>query len=49
MDDQTKLRYETESKSIRAELKKWEGDWANAHGGSKPGRHDIKDNPEIGK
>ncbi|KAJ6783983.1 hypothetical protein PWT90_07646 [Aphanocladium album] len=47
MNDQTKASYEQKSKQLRADLKKWESEWASSHGGSKPGRKDIKDNPSI--
>ncbi|KAM3505716.1 hypothetical protein MY11210_007856 [Beauveria gryllotalpidicola] len=47
MDDKTKASHEQKSKQIRADLKKWESDWAASHGGSKPSRQDIKDNPII--
>jgi hypothetical protein len=48
MDDQARAAYEDESLQLRAELKTWEGEWASAHGGKKPGRQDIKQNPDIG-
>lgn len=48
MDGETRSRYETKSKDLRAELKTWENEWADTHGGSKPGRQDIKSNPDIG-
>lgn len=48
MDDETRSRYENKSKDLRAELKTWENEWADTHGGSKPGRRDIKNNPDIG-
>ncbi|KAM0665850.1 hypothetical protein ACQRIU_005194 [Beauveria bassiana] len=47
MDDRTKASHEQKSNQIRAILKKWESDWAAGHGGSKPSRQDIKDNPTI--
>ncbi|KAK3941321.1 putative dna replication regulator sld2 protein [Diplogelasinospora grovesii] len=47
MEDQQKATYETQSQTLRAELKKWEADWANSHDGKKPGRDDIKANPDI--
>ncbi|OAA71643.1 DNA replication/checkpoint protein [Cordyceps fumosorosea ARSEF 2679] len=46
MDEKTKASYEQKSKHLRADLKKWENDWAAAHG-SKPGRQDIKNNADI--
>jgi hypothetical protein len=48
MDDQARAAYEEQSLQLRAELKKWEGDWATAHAGKKPGRDDIKQNRDIG-
>jgi hypothetical protein len=48
MDEKTKTEYEAKSKELRASLKKWESEWAGSHQGSKPGRQDIKNNPEIG-
>ncbi|PHH85184.1 hypothetical protein CDD83_785 [Cordyceps sp. RAO-2017] len=47
MNDELTLCYEAKLRDLRARLKKWESDWATAHGGSKPGRQDIKDNPDI--
>ncbi|KAL2135169.1 hypothetical protein VTI74DRAFT_9486 [Chaetomium olivicolor] len=47
MDGQARAAYESQSLQLRADLKKWEGDWATAHGGQKPGRDDIKQNPDI--
>ncbi|KAK3990879.1 putative DNA replication regulator sld-2 [Cladorrhinum sp. PSN332] len=47
MDDQTKAEYESQSLQVRAELKKWETDWADSHNGKKPSRNDIKQNPDI--
>ena len=48
MDEKSRASYESESLQLRVELKKWEADWAAAHGGKKPDRSDIKQNPEIG-
>lgn len=48
MDDEARAAYESQSLKLRADLKQWEGDWANAHAGKKPGRGDIKQNPDIG-
>jgi len=48
MDDQTKAAYESQSHQLRADLKKWESDWALAHEGRKPSRDDIKQRPDIG-
>ncbi|KAK3904671.1 hypothetical protein C8A05DRAFT_31548 [Staphylotrichum tortipilum] len=47
--DQAVAALESESLQLRADLKTWEGEWAAAHGGKKPGRRDIKQNPDIGK
>lgn len=33
---------------LRAELKEWERAFADANGGKKAGRQDIKGNPDIG-
>lgn len=44
-----KKEYEARAQKVRADLKQWEGDWAKAHDGKKPGREDIKSNPDIGK
>lgn len=49
MDDTIKAQYEAQAKELRASLKKWENDWASSHNGEKPGRQDIKENPDIGK
>ncbi|PNY24864.1 DNA replication regulator SLD2 [Tolypocladium capitatum] len=49
MDDAAKLRHEAEASELRARLKRWENDWADGHGGTKPGRQDIKDNPDIAR
>lgn len=48
MDERSKAEYESQAQALRADLKKWESDWVKAHG-SKPGRDDIKANPDIGK
>ena len=34
---------------LRQKLKEWETSFAVAHEGRKPGREDVKKNPEIGK
>ncbi|KAG6209023.1 hypothetical protein E4U35_007772 [Claviceps purpurea] len=47
MDDGTKALYEEKTKDLRAQLKRWENEWAQTHDGKKPGRQDIKDNAEI--
>ncbi|KAL2268328.1 hypothetical protein VTJ83DRAFT_3174 [Remersonia thermophila] len=49
MDDQARAAYEEQCLQLRAQLKKWEGEWAAANGGSKPGRADIKQNPDIAR
>ncbi|KAI5458549.1 DNA replication/checkpoint protein [Mariannaea sp. PMI_226] len=49
MDATTKAEYETKSQDLRADLKKWEGEWAKSHNGRKPGREDIKANPDIAR
>ena len=49
MDEKSRTSIESESLQLRVELKKWEADWAAAHGGKKPDRSDIKQNPEIGQ
>ncbi|KAL2176612.1 uncharacterized protein P884DRAFT_31362 [Thermothelomyces heterothallicus CBS 202.75] len=48
MDEQARAAYESQCLQLRAELKKWESDWAIAHAGKKPGRDDIKQRPDIG-
>lgn len=48
MDEQARAAYESQCLELRVELKKWESDWATAHGGQKPGRDDIKQRPDIG-
>ncbi|KAF7550558.1 hypothetical protein G7Z17_g5637 [Cylindrodendrum hubeiense] len=47
MDDATKAEYEAQSTQLRADLKSWESDWAQTHKSQKPGREDIKANPDI--
>ncbi|KYK60792.1 DNA replication regulator SLD2 [Drechmeria coniospora] len=49
MDTGTRLHYEDVAKRLRADLKTWENDWASTHGGSKPGRQDIKNNGDIAR
>jgi DNA replication regulator SLD2 len=49
MDEKAKREYEARAQRVRVDLKQWEGDWAKTHGGKKPGREDIKNNPDIGK
>ncbi|KAK4131069.1 hypothetical protein BT67DRAFT_458298 [Trichocladium antarcticum] len=49
MDGDARSAYERQSLQIRAELKQWEGDWAAARGGRKPGRDDIKQNADIAR
>jgi DNA replication regulator SLD2 len=48
MDTQTRAKYESQSQDLRADLKTWENDWAKSNRGKKPGRDDIKQNPDIG-
>jgi len=47
MDSETKAKYDGQSQELRIELKTWEGNWVKAHG-KKPGKEDIKQNPDIG-
>ncbi|KEY65376.1 hypothetical protein S7711_04273 [Stachybotrys chartarum IBT 7711] len=47
MDSEQKADYERRFDDLRGDLKKWENDWAGAHDGRKPGREDIKRNPDI--
>ncbi|KAK4100401.1 hypothetical protein N658DRAFT_567514 [Parathielavia hyrcaniae] len=47
MDALARAAYEEQSLQLRTELKKWENDWAIAHDAKKPGRDDIKQNPDI--
>ncbi|KAH7322788.1 DNA replication/checkpoint protein [Stachybotrys elegans] len=47
MDDSEKALYEAKFNDLRADLKKWENEWAKTHNGSKPGREDIKRNDDI--
>lgn len=49
MEESERQKYETASVDIRAELKRFEADFAKQSGGKKPGREDIKQNPIIGK
>jgi DNA replication regulator SLD2 len=49
MDDQQKAEFESQSQILRVELKTWENEWAKNHGGNKPARENIKQNPGIGK
>ncbi|KAG5926837.1 hypothetical protein E4U42_002915 [Claviceps africana] len=49
MDNTTRAEYDEKSKELRAELKRWENEWAQTHDGKKPERQDIKDNAEIAK
>jgi DNA replication regulator SLD2 len=49
MDDATKTKYTVKSTELRADLKRWETDWAQSHDGKKPGRDDIKRNVDIGR
>ncbi|KAK3348288.1 DNA replication/checkpoint protein [Neurospora tetraspora] len=47
MDEQLKSEYESQSLQLRAELKQFEGEWAQNHDGKKPSREAIKQNPDI--
>ncbi|KAI1086099.1 DNA replication/checkpoint protein [Rostrohypoxylon terebratum] len=47
MDEGERQKYEEQSKQLRADLKRFEADWANRNGGAKPRREDIKQNPDI--
>ncbi|KAI0165352.1 DNA replication/checkpoint protein [Hypoxylon sp. FL1284] len=49
MDDEKKLEYEATSKQLRADLKRFEADWASGHDGKKPTREDIKQNADIAR
>ncbi|KAI1758720.1 DNA replication/checkpoint protein [Hypoxylon sp. FL1150] len=49
MEDNTKLEYEATSKQLRADLKRFEAEWASSHDGKKPTRDDIKKNPDIAR
>ncbi|KAI1646937.1 DNA replication/checkpoint protein, partial [Daldinia loculata] len=49
MDESERLQYEETSKQLRADLKQFEADWASQNAGAKPGREDIKKNPEIAR
>ena len=48
MDEQRKAEYESQSLQLRAELKQFEGEYAQNHDGKKPPREVIKQNPDIG-
>ncbi|KAF4594959.1 DNA replication regulator SLD2 [Ophiocordyceps camponoti-floridani] len=47
MNDEQKLHYQSRAKDLRAQLKRWEEEWATAHEGNKPGRQDIKSRRDI--
>ncbi|KAI1207807.1 DNA replication/checkpoint protein [Annulohypoxylon truncatum] len=47
MNESEKQKYEEQSKELRADLKRFETDWASRNGGTKPRREDIKQNPDI--
>lgn len=49
MNEELSVLYQAKAKDLRAHLKSWEGDWARSHDGNKPGRQDIKNNPDIGR
>ncbi|KAI6780742.1 DNA replication regulator SLD2 [Emericellopsis cladophorae] len=46
MDEETRTEYDVKAKNVRLDLKTWETQWLEKHG-KKPGREDIKSNPEI--
>ncbi|KAI1851265.1 hypothetical protein JX266_003340 [Neoarthrinium moseri] len=47
MEEAERQQYEIQSQDLRADLKRWEGDWAKKNDGKKPSRTDIKQNPII--
>ncbi|KAI0475073.1 DNA replication/checkpoint protein [Xylariaceae sp. FL0804] len=47
MEESAKQKYEASSAQLRSDLKRFEAGWARDHDGKKPGRQDIKQNPEI--
>ncbi|KAF7544334.1 hypothetical protein G7046_g9808 [Stylonectria norvegica] len=47
MHDDMKAKYEAQAQDLRLDLKAWESEWAKTHEGKKPGRDDIKANPDI--
>ncbi|KAI0148522.1 hypothetical protein GGR57DRAFT_474577 [Xylariaceae sp. FL1272] len=47
MDDSQRLAYEAKASKLRAELKRFEADWATSHHGRKPGRLEIKEHPDV--
>ncbi|PHH82262.1 hypothetical protein CDD82_6511 [Ophiocordyceps australis] len=49
MDQEATLQYKTRSSELRADLKRWESEWAQLHQGNKPSREDIKNNPDIAR
>ncbi|KAF3059452.1 DNA replication regulator SLD2 [Daldinia childiae] len=49
MDESERHQYEETCKQLRVDLKHFEADWANQNAGAKPGREDIKKNPEIAR
>ncbi|KAG9251134.1 DNA replication/checkpoint protein [Emericellopsis atlantica] len=46
MDEESRTEYDVKAKNVRLDLKTWETQWLEKHG-KKPGREDIKSNPEI--
>ena len=48
MEEPSPSNYESQATTLRAELKRWEGEWAVNHEGNKPTRGDIKQNTAIG-
>ncbi|RYO94576.1 hypothetical protein DL766_001940 [Monosporascus sp. MC13-8B] len=49
MDENERRHYEATAQELRTELKRFEGNWAKQNDGRKPGREDIKQNPDIAK
>ncbi len=48
MDPEQRSDYESQSLTLKRELKQWESQWAKKHKGEKPSQEDIKKNPDIG-
>ncbi|CAJ2508880.1 Uu.00g139060.m01.CDS01 [Anthostomella pinea] len=49
MDETERHKYEATSVQLRADLKRFEADWSRNNAGKKPGREDIKQNPDIAR
>ncbi|KAI1262060.1 hypothetical protein F5Y18DRAFT_186967 [Xylariaceae sp. FL1019] len=47
MDDLQREAYEAKASKLRADLKRFEADWATSHHGKKPGRLEIKQHPDV--